>query len=123
MNDSSSSKGSSSNSPSLFLVEPSSASGVKTVATRFWKKEDLAKKSEEAMNKAMSTIQNMATRVNTTIEGIGEKNKPDNVEIEFGLKFDGELDVVIAKAGVEASIVVTLNWDLKKEINNNNNNK
>ena len=46
----------------------------------------------------MSTIQNMATRVNTTIEGIGEKNKPDSIEVEFGLKFDGELDVVIAKA-------------------------
>ena len=115
MNDLSSSKNSSSNSPSLLLIEPSSASGVRTVASRFWKKEDLAKKSEEAMNKAMDKIQNMATRVNSTIEGIGEKNKLDNVEVEFGLKFDGELDVFIAKAGLEASIVVTLNWNLKKE--------
>lgn len=106
---------SSSFSPTLFLVEPSKASGVRTVSVKFWGKEDLAKKSEEAMNKAMSTIQNMAQRINSTIEGIGEKNKPDNVEVEFGLKFDGELDVVIAKAGVEASIVVTLNWALKKE--------
>ena len=72
------------------------------------------------MNKAMNTIQNMVTKVNSTIEGIGEKNKPDSIEVEFGLKFDRELDVVIPKPGVEASIVVTLNWGLKKEINDKN---
>ena len=47
------------------------------------------------MNKAMSTIQNMATKINTTIGGIGEKNKPDNVEVEFGLKFDGDRNKIL----------------------------
>jgi hypothetical protein len=98
----------------LFLIEPSEASGVKTVSLRFWKKVDLAKKSEEAMNNAMNTIQNVAKRVNSTIQRIDAHNKPDNVEVEFGLKFNADLDVVIAKAGVEASIVVTLSWTQKK---------
>jgi len=101
------------NDSSLLLVEPSKTSGVKTVSIKLWKKEDLAKKSEEAMNRAMNTIQNMAKKVNDTIDSLEEKSKPDNVGVEFGLKFDGELDVIIAKAGVEASIVVTLNWQKK----------
>ena len=98
---------------SLFLIEPSEAEGVKTVSLKFWKKEDLAKKSEEAMTNAMKTIQDMAQRVNSTIQKIDKNQKPDTAEVEFGLKFNGDLDVVIAKAGVEASITVTLGWDFK----------
>jgi hypothetical protein len=100
-------------SSSLFLIEPSESEGVKTVSLKFWKKEDLAKKSEEAMTNAMKTIQDMAQRVNSTIQKIDKNHKPDTAEIEFGLKFNGDLDVVIAKAGVEASITVTLGWDFK----------
>jgi hypothetical protein len=100
-------------SSSQLLIEPSEASGVKTVAVFKWKKEDLAKKSEEAMNKAINTIQNMAKRVDSAIESIDENNRPNNVKVEFGIKFDGELDVIIAKAGVEATVVVTLSWDRK----------
>jgi|SRR4030095_9595850 len=97
----------------LILVEPSTTSGVKLVSIKFWEKEKLGKKSEEAMNRAMNTIQSMAKKVNSAIDSIDEKNKPDTVGVEFGLKFDGELDVIIAKAGVEASIVVNLNWQKK----------
>ena len=51
-------------SSSLFLIEPSEAEGVKTVSFKFWKKENLVKKSEVAMNNAMKTIQDMGQRVN-----------------------------------------------------------
>ena len=44
-----------------------------------------------------------------------KKSETRTAEIEFGLKFNGDLDVVIAKAGVEASITVTLGWGLKQE--------
>jgi hypothetical protein len=100
-------------SSSVFLVEPSETSGVKTVGSRFWKKEELSEKSEEAINKAMTTIQDMAQRINSTIQGIDKSHKPNTVQVEFGLKFDGELDVIIARVGVEASISVTLGWELK----------
>jgi hypothetical protein len=56
------------NSSSLFLIEPSQSEGIKTVSLKFWKKEDLAKKLEEAMTNAMKTIQDMAQRVNITIQ-------------------------------------------------------
>ena len=109
------------NTDSLFLIEPSGETGgvqpvvnVKNVKKWFSNKEDWTKKSEEAMNNAMETIQDMAQRVNSTIQKIDEHKRPDSAEVEFGLKFNGNLDVVIAKAGVEASITVTLGWDLNK---------
>jgi hypothetical protein len=105
-----------SNSDITILIEPSESFGVKTVGLKFWKKEDLEKKSQEAMNNAMKTIQNMAQRVNSAIQDIDKNHKPHTAQIEFGLKFNGELDVVIAKAGVEASISVTLGWELKNNV-------
>jgi hypothetical protein len=48
------------------------------------------------MNKAMNTIKNMAERIQSTVQTI--VNRPKNVEIEFGIKFDAEFGVIIAKA-------------------------
>lgn len=70
-------------------------------------------KKKDAINNAMKTIQNMAERVNSTMQDIDKNHRPDTAQVQFGLKFNGELDVVIAKAGVEASITVTLGWELK----------
>ncbi|MGI8834029.1 MAG: hypothetical protein ACR2IS_15510 [Nitrososphaeraceae archaeon] len=35
----------------------------------------------------------MSQKINSTIENIGEKDRPAEVTIEFGIKFDGDLDV------------------------------
>jgi len=56
-------------------------------------------------------IQSIAEEVDRTIKGIDEAHKPNSTEVGFGLKFNGDLDVIIAKAGVEASINVTLRWE------------
>lgn len=101
------------------LVEPSDAAGVKPVAHFRWKKEDLVQKSEDAITNAMKTIQKMAILVDSTVKDIQKEQKLDKVEVVFGIKFDGELDVVIAKAGVEASISVTLSWNLQNYSNVN----
>lgn len=73
------------------------------------KREDIVDKSDKAITKAMDTIKLMSQRVDTTIKGL--PNLPQHVEIEFGMKFDGELGVVIAKVSMEASIAVKLTWD------------
>jgi hypothetical protein len=36
---------------------------------------------------------------------------PDHASIEFGLRLDASAGAVIAKAGIEAHFIVTLNWD------------
>ena len=66
-------------------------------------------KSNEAINKAMDTIKNMAQRVNNIVESI--EKRPKNVEIEFGIKFDAEFGVIVAKATVGASMTVKMMWE------------
>lgn len=69
----------------------------------------LEEKSNKAVDKAMTTIQNMAGRVNSAVQKI--ESRPNHVEIEFGIKFDAEVGVIVAKASMEASLNVTLTWD------------
>jgi len=73
--------------------------------------EELAKKSEKALDQAMNNIYHMAQRVTATMKALPKSELPDKVEVEFGLKLDAEAGAYIAKAGVEASITVTLAWE------------
>jgi hypothetical protein len=73
------------------------------------KKSDLIKKSDEAVEKAIGTIQNIAERVNSMINSI--ENKPTNVEMEFGIKFDAEMGAIVAKVTAEGSMKVKLTWN------------
>lgn len=45
----------------------------------------------------MSTIYNMAERMNVMIDELA--GRPDEVEMEFGLKLDTEANAYLAKAG------------------------
>jgi hypothetical protein len=88
------------------LIEFSPRPGVEVVAIWGKKPEELKEKSEEALNNAMKTIEGMANRV-----GAIQKKIPaefSQVEVEFGIKFDWKLGVILAEAGTEASINVTL---------------
>jgi len=65
------------------LVEFTTDGGLRPVGLFSRKKQpELAEKSNEAVNKAMNTIKNMATRVHSTVQTI--ENRPKNVEVEFG---------------------------------------
>ena len=48
-----------------------------------------------------------------------EAESPDDglnsVEVEFGVKFNGELQAYIAKANAEASMTIKLTWQIAKE--------
>lgn len=80
-----------------------------------WFKKDkssLEKKSEVAIDKAMNTIKEMSDRVSSTIENLD--NRPNSVEVGFGIKFDAAFDVMVAKVGTEASMTVMLKWEMEK---------
>jgi hypothetical protein len=97
------------------FVREEESSGLQPVGIRDWFKRDkpgLENKSNAAVDKAMSTIQEMSDRVSSTIDNL--QLKPKNVEVAFGIKFDAELDVMIAKVGTEASMTVTLRWENEK---------
>jgi len=91
------------------VVELTPRPGLKQVS--LGTPEDIVEKSSKALDSSMNTIHNMATRVNSMIDAIAVK--PDQVEVEFGLKFDAEMGAMIAKAGMEASINVKLTWERK----------
>ena len=50
----------------------------------------------------------MAERTSYLIDDLA--GNPDEVELEFGVKLDVEGNALIAKAGIEAAIAVTLTW-------------
>ncbi len=92
------------------LIEFPQKAGIQQVSLT---PENISKKSANAMEAAMSTIQQMAQKVTTTVKKM--TYKPSEVEVSFGLKFDMESGVLIAKTGVEAGLDVTLKWDLKED--------
>jgi len=73
------------------------------------KRPELEKKSTEAIDKAMGTIQKMADKVNNRIQTI--ENKPSRLEMEFGIKFDAEIGAIVAKVTTEASMTIKMVWD------------
>ena len=88
-------------------------SGVRGVA-RF-SPGDLVEKSKAAVETAMFTMRLMAAKAVDTIKKIKISERPDKVELEFGLKLDAEAGALVAKAGTEAAIKITMTWENKEE--------
>ena len=70
---------------------------------------DLAKRSAEVVEAAMGTIKAMAQRVGALHNEM--PNEFTRIEIDFGIKLDAEAGALLAKAGGEASLNVTLTWE------------
>ena len=94
------------------LVEFAPRPGVRQVSLA---PEDIAKKSAQALDKAMSTIRLMGQRVTETVKSIDLVDRPSKVVLEFGLKLDTEAGALIAKSGAEASFKVALTWERPDE--------
>jgi hypothetical protein len=75
-------------------------------------RDKLKEKSNKALDKSMIIIQNLAERISDKINEINQTNRPKNVELDFGIKFDAELGIIIAKASMGATLNVKLIWDL-----------
>lgn len=95
------------------IVEFAPSAGTREVSLKT--PQDLAIKSAEALDKAMVTIRQMAQRTMTTIDTLA--NKPNQVELEFGIKLNTEAGAIIAKTAGEASLKVKLTWERKEPSN------
>ena len=95
------------NDGELILVQFSEAQGMQPVSLSG---EDLAKKSAEALDKAMGTIREMANRVVSTVQNINVSDRPTTVEVEFGLALDAEAGALVAKVATQAGFKVKLVW-------------
>jgi hypothetical protein len=69
----------------------------------------MEEKSQQAIDDAMTSIEIMANKVGSLHDKMPVEFS--KIEIAFGLKFDWETGAIIAKAGTEASIDVTLKME------------
>ena len=69
--------------------------------------------SEAALQQAFNTIYALARRTGKLIDALQHQERHaslNGVEIEFGLKFDGNVDAYIAQVGSEATVKVKISW-------------
>ena len=71
--------------------------------------QDIAQKSAEALNQAMSTIHQMAQRIVTTIDALPKR--PTQTEVTFGITLNAEIGAVVSKAGLEATINIKFTFE------------
>ena len=90
------------------LVELAPRPGLQQPSRSLRDLSDLSELSVKAVDNAMSTVRHMAERVSTMIDDLA--GNPDEVEIEFGITLDFEGQALVAKAGAEAAISVSLTW-------------
>ncbi len=85
--------------------EPKSAAGRRQVSRSG---EKAVKAASENFETALTRVKPTANAVIATLRDLVEQ--PDEIGVEFGLKFTAETDLVLAAAGVEANFKVTLKW-------------
>jgi hypothetical protein len=66
----------------------------------------------DAFGRAQETIIEMARSTAEVIERAGAAARPDRVEVEFGLRFSASGGVIMAGVAGEASLKVTLSYDV-----------
>ena len=94
----------------VILVELTPTAGVRSVSIS---PTDMIEKSKEAMDHAMKSIRGMAKKTVRTIKEIPISERPTTISVEFGLKLNAEGNAVVAKAGMEATLNVTMTWENK----------
>ena len=70
--------------------------------------------SDQAVRQAFITIYRMARRTGQMIDALQRHDDQialDKIEIQFGLKFNGNVEAFIAEAGAEASVTVKITWN------------
>jgi hypothetical protein len=66
----------------------------------------------EAFSRAQDAIIEVAKSTAEMIDKAGAAGRPDRVEVEFGLKFSASGTVIMAGVAGEASLKVTLGYDI-----------
>jgi len=91
----------------VILVELTPVAGVRSVSIS---PTDMLEKSKEAMNHAMKSISGMAKKTVKAVKEIPVSERPTMISVAFGLKLNAEGNAVVAKAGMEATLNVTMTW-------------
>jgi hypothetical protein len=90
-------------------VEAVAVAGTEATAGRLSK---AAGGVAEAFSRAQDTIIEVARSTAEMIDRAGAAARPDRVEVEFGLKFSASGGVIMAGVAGEATLKVTLGYDV-----------
>jgi len=96
----------------VILVDLQPVAGVRSVSID---PKDVIEKSREAIDHAMKSVTSMAKKTVRAIKKIPVSERPHTVSVSFGLKLTAEGNAVVAKAGMEAAINVTMTWERKED--------
>ena len=96
----------------VILVDLQPAAGVRSVSL---KDSEIVEASKKAIDHAMKSVRSMAKKTVKAIKEIPVSERPHKVEVSFGLKLTAEGNAVVAKAGMEAALNVTMSWERKEE--------
>jgi hypothetical protein len=71
--------------------------------------------SRSTVEKAKESFETAVAQVKPGVEALMAQlrnlsRKPDQVSLEFGIKFTAEADALIAKSSLEGNVKVTLSW-------------
>jgi hypothetical protein len=90
------------------LVETTPVAGTEPTS----KLDEAGERVASAFVRAQSAIVEIATSTVDVIKRTAERAaRPDHVEVEFGLKFSAQGNVIVAGAAGEATLVVKLSYD------------
>ena len=91
----------------IIIVEFAPVPGVRSVSLT---PKDVIEKSQEAIDDALKKMRGMAKKTAKAIQKIPVSEKPNTISVSFGFKLTAEGGVVLAKAGLEAGINITMTW-------------
>jgi hypothetical protein len=74
---------------------------------------DAIVKAKETLEQALNNVLPFTKSIVEKLRSIG--NKPDEIEISFGVKLSTAAGAVIASASAEANFDVTMHWSAKHE--------
>jgi hypothetical protein len=71
------------------------------------------KKRDEIYNKIGDEVVKISKSIKEKFVDIGEKLKPNSIELEFGVAISGKSDLIFVSGEISGSIKVKAKWDLK----------
>jgi hypothetical protein len=68
----------------------------------------IVKEAGESFERALAEVRNAASAALGQFQSLAQR--PDEVEIKFGVKVDAQVGAVIAKTGLQGQIEIKLKW-------------
>lgn len=70
-------------------------------------------RTSELFEKGMDLARHCAAKVVENMKNMGDATRPDEFQLQFAVKLDTQVGAVLAKAGTEAQLQMTMTWKTK----------